>query len=302
MATLVRRAAPLMASTDGDAPRPAVLYLHGFVDYFFHPHVAEAFEARGYRFYALDLRGYGRSIERGVQEGGPNHVSELAVYTQDLDAAVAAIRAEGHRRIVVNAHSTGGLIGPLWAAERPGTVEAMVLNSPWLELNGNWFLRGPATALVDLVGRIRPTLKVSGMWPHYGEALHVDTGGEWDYALAWKPHLGFPVTAGWFRSVRRAHRRLKRGLGVGCPILVATSTKRGDNRHWHPEVITSDSVLNPAHMWAYAHCLGPDVEVRTFPGGAHDLALSPEPARSAYLDAALTWLDAVTAGHVPEEA
>lgn len=302
MATLVRRATPSARTSDDADPRPAVLYLHGFVDYFFHPHVAEAFEERGYRFYALDLRGYGRSIGRGAQEGGPNHVSDLAIYTQDLDAAVAAIRAEGHRRMVINAHSTGGLIGPLWAATRPGTVEAMVLNSPWLDLNGNWFLRGPVTALVHVIGRWCPTFKVSGLRPHYGEALHRDTGGEWDYSLVWKPHLGFPVTAGWLRSVRRAHRRVKRGLAVQCPVLVATSTTRGDNRHWHPEVITSDSVLDPADMWARAHRLGSDVEVRTFPGGAHDLALSPEPARSAYLTAALGWLDAVTARGPAREA
>ena len=55
MATLVRRRA--------DAPtRRAVLYLHGFVDYFFQTHLAEFFTDRGFDFYALDLRKYGRSL------------------------------------------------------------------------------------------------------------------------------------------------------------------------------------------------------------------------------------------------
>jgi alpha-beta hydrolase superfamily lysophospholipase len=296
VATLVRRA------PGGGAPdRPAVLHLHGFVDYFFHPHLADAFEARGYPFYALDLRGYGRSIGRGREEGGPNYVSDLAVYAQDLDAAVAAIRAEGHTRIALHAHSTGGLIGPLWARSRPGALVAMALNSPWLELNENWFLRGPVTRLLGVVGRIAPTVKVSGLWPFYGEALHAATGGEWDYELAWKPHLGFPVAAGWFRSVRRAHRRVKRGLDLPLPILVATSARRGPNRRWHPEVLTTDSVLNPAHMWALAPRLGPNVEICSIPGGAHDLALSPEPARTAYLDALLAWFDAATAHPQPTE-
>ena len=40
----------------------AVLYVHGFVDYFFQTHLAEFFTARGYDFYALDLRKYGRSL------------------------------------------------------------------------------------------------------------------------------------------------------------------------------------------------------------------------------------------------
>ena len=42
--------------------RRAVLYLHGFVDYFFQTHLAEFFTERGYDFYALDLRKYGRSL------------------------------------------------------------------------------------------------------------------------------------------------------------------------------------------------------------------------------------------------
>jgi len=49
VATLVRLPA-------GDAPRGAVLYVHGFVDFFFQRHMAERFAAEGYAFYALDLR------------------------------------------------------------------------------------------------------------------------------------------------------------------------------------------------------------------------------------------------------
>ena len=56
-ATLVRFAA-------GRAPSRAVLYLHGYVDYFFQTHMARWFVARGWSFYALDLRKYGRSLAR----------------------------------------------------------------------------------------------------------------------------------------------------------------------------------------------------------------------------------------------
>jgi alpha-beta hydrolase superfamily lysophospholipase len=289
IATLVRRR---HAGPAGTRAASAVLYVHGFVDYFFQTHLADAFEARGYRFYAVDLRGCGRSIGRGAVDGPPNFVRDLAVYAKDLDAAVAAIRAEGHRGLVLNAHSTGGLIGPLWADARPGWLTAMALNSPWLELNENWLMRGPVSAGVGVIGRFAPKLKVAGLWPYYGEALHRETGGEWDYDLAWKPHRGFPVAAGWFRSVRRAHHRVARGLNVTCPVLVLTSARRGPHRHCHPELLTSDSILNPAHMWERAPRLGPNVEVRVIPGGAHDLSLSPEPGRSAYLGALLEWLDA----------
>jgi hypothetical protein len=52
VATLVKR--PASAPTTR-----AVLYVHGFSDYFFHVHVAELFNELGYDFYALDLRKYG---------------------------------------------------------------------------------------------------------------------------------------------------------------------------------------------------------------------------------------------------
>src|SRR3970040_2254738 len=54
-ATLVRLRA-------GAAPRGAVLYVHGFVDYFFQRHMAERFVAEGCAFYALDLRKHGRAL------------------------------------------------------------------------------------------------------------------------------------------------------------------------------------------------------------------------------------------------
>lgn len=49
VATLVRRRA-------GGPTGRAVLYVHGYVDYFFQTHLADHFAARGWDFYGLDLR------------------------------------------------------------------------------------------------------------------------------------------------------------------------------------------------------------------------------------------------------
>ncbi|WP_265520179.1 alpha/beta hydrolase [Oerskovia flava] len=295
VATLVRRRVPDVGQ-DPLAGAPAVLYVHGFVDYFFQMHVAEAFESRGYRFYAVDLRGYGRSIGQGSREAlgspddGPNYVTDLGVYAQDLDAAVRAIRAEGHDDVVLLGHSTGGLIASLWTDARPGQVRALVLNSPWFDLNENWFTRVPGTWVLDALGRIAPRLVVGSLDPHWGRALHAQTGGEWDYDLAWKPHEGFPARAGWFRTIRRAHARIARGLDIDCPVLVLTSDRSGPSKHWHRDLLTTDSVLDVEHIRARAPGLGHDVTLATVDGGAHDLALSPEPARSRYLAEVLDWL------------
>ncbi|MFC8921064.1 alpha/beta hydrolase [Cellulosimicrobium sp. NPDC057127] len=299
VATLVRDAAAGSAPVGPGPGRPAVLYVHGFIDYFFQTHVAEAFAARGYPFYALDLRGYGRSIGRGTgapsrPDDDPNFVTDLAVYAQDLDAAARALRAEGHEHLVVLGHSTGGLVASLWADARPGRVSALVLNSPWFDLNRSWLYRGPVTQVVDVVGRVAPRLVVGHLDEHWARALHASTGGEWDFDLAWKPLEGFPVRAGFLRSVRRAHRRVAKGLAVDCPVLVLASARSGPAAGWHDALLTTDSVLDVEHIVSRAARLGDDVTVVAVEGGAHDLALSPEPARSTYLREVLDWLDART--------
>ncbi|MGP7961469.1 alpha/beta hydrolase [Sanguibacter sp. A247] len=277
--------------TRGPRRDRAILYIHGFVDYFFQAHVGEALADAGWDFYAVDLRHYGRSLRAGQTA---NLVDDLAVHAEDLDAALAVVRDdEAHTRIAVLGHSTGGLIASLWANARPGRVDAVVLNSPWLELNDTWFMRTIGTQGLRVIARVAPRAVVGSLAPHYGRALHTSTGGEWDYDLAWKPIEGFPVRARWISSVRRAHTRVARGLDLTCPVLVLSSDATGDHVNDHPGVLSTDSVLSVEHISALAPGLGDDVTYEQVPGGAHDLALSPEPARSHYLARVTAWLDEV---------
>ena len=278
VATLVRR------DPTGTSSRRAVLHVHGFADYFFQRHLGDAFAAAGWDFYALDLRDHGRSIRPARL---PNYTTDIAVYAQELDRAVALLRAD-HDVVVVHGHSAGGLVAPLWADGRPGAVDALVLDSPWLDHNGTRFERGPLTAILDVVGRVAPRLPVRSLPPHYGRALHA----AWDYDLAWKPHDGFPVRAGWVRSIRAGHRRVARGLGVAVPVLVLASDSSTPGTSAHDRLLTSDVIVDVRDIAARAGRLGPDVTLVRIPGGAHDLSLSPSPAREQYLSTVLDWLAA----------
>lgn len=285
VATLVQRAGP---------PRfgRAVLYIHGFVDYFFQTHLAARWEALGFAFYALDLRKYGRSL-RPYQT--PNFCTDLAVYDEELDAAAHIIRSDhGHDGLVVMGHSTGGLIASLWANRQrgKGVVQALVLNSPWFDLAGNWFLRGPITAAIDRVGTVAPKRSINGLDKHYGRSLHRSTGGEWDYRLDWKPIDGFPVVLGWLRAIRRGHAELGGGLAIDCPSLVCCSALSGPNNRAHDAILRTDSVLDVGQIAGRAHLLGPDVAIRRIADGIHDLTLSPEPARERFFAAMTEWVRA----------
>lgn len=284
VATLVHRA------DAGVRPR-AMLYLHGFVDYFFQDHHAQEWVDNGYDVYALDLRDYGRSIRPGRT---PNWITDLRDYDFEIDAAMAFMRAQGHETVVLNGHSTGGLIAVLYAHEHPGAVDSLVLNSPWFDLNSTWFDRVISTRVIDKLGVTHRATEVSHLGEAYGHSLHAGSGGEWDFDLAWKPHAGFPVLAGWLRAIRHGHARLAKGLAIVVPVLVATSGRSGDRKKpTAQELAGSDVVLDVQHMWKRAQLLGPRVRVLRVPGGRHDLTLSVRPVRERYSALLFSWLERV---------
>jgi len=271
--------------------RGAVFYVHGFIDYFFQDHVAGHFTGRGFDFYALDLRRYGRSLRPGDV---PYDIDDLATYYEELDAAVETIRADGHPQLVVLAHSTGGLITALWLHDcRPEIVDALVLNSPWLDLQKGWLTRTVGTWLVRAIGRLRPHLVLpETLSPAYGQSIHRDHHGEWIFDTRWKPIEAPPVRAGWFRAIRRGHARLHRGLDVRVPVLVMHSDRSLlDLAVWAPEAMSADTVLHVEQIARWAPSIGPNVTTVEISGGMHDLFLSAAPVRQHAFAVMDDWLD-----------
>src|SRR4051812_45150830 len=151
VATLVKRLTP-------GGSRRAVLYVHGFVDYFFQTHLADFYVERGFDFYALDLRKYGRSL---LPHQTPNFVRSLEEYFPELDEAVRIIRAD-HDVLLVNGHSTGGLITALWAdrVNGQGLVDGLFLNSPFFDINAPAAVRRVGAGLVRVLSGPRPLAKL----------------------------------------------------------------------------------------------------------------------------------------------
>ena len=76
-----------------------MLHVHGFADYFFQTGYAEWWNARGYDFYAIDLRKYGRSIR---EHQTPNYVDDLRDYFPEIDEAWARVAGrDGHDHVVL---------------------------------------------------------------------------------------------------------------------------------------------------------------------------------------------------------
>jgi len=311
-ATLVRR-----GERDPSANR-AVLLVHGFTDYFFHTELADHFASRGCAVYALDMNKCGRSWREGQT---PHFTTNLVRYDAELERALELMEADAgsdvaagadpRADVLIYAHSTGGLIVPLWLdrMRRRGDIArrriaGLVLNSPWLDLQGPALLRtAPAGLAISAVSRIRkkrvvrPPADTEG---GYGATLHKDYGGEFDYDLNWKPIGGFPVTFGWLHAIRRAQVKLHRGLDVGVPNLILRSD-RSVREVVDPakidEIQRGDAVLDVQQIARWAGCIGNRSTIVPIVDAKHDVFLSvPESRHAAYheLDKWLDWLLAET--------
>lgn len=289
-AVLVRRLV-----REGEQVSGAVLYVHGFSDYFFQVAMADFFAERGLAFYALDLRKCGRAR----QEGQTAHfVSDLALCDEELDAALDLIGTEHPGApVVASAHSTGGLMLPLWLRRRvdrglDAGVAGLVLNSPWFDLQGSDAQRGPITQALRVFGKVQPFRVLPLPLGVYGKTLHTSGTGEWDFDVALKPIDGFPVTVGWLNAVRRGHSRFHRGLELDVPALVLRSDATHFSQRYSDESDAADLVLDVTQIQRWAGCIGGETWVKPVPGARHDVFLSRQPAREAAYDAVDAWLRA----------
>jgi alpha-beta hydrolase superfamily lysophospholipase len=263
VATLVRLRA-------NEAPRGAVLYVHGFADYFFQRHMAERFAAEGYAFYALDLRKHGRSM-RPHQH--PNFCKSVSEYYADITRAIDEIGEP----VLLAGHSTGGLVCSLYAheGEARDALRALWLNSPFFD----WRLPSWKIAQLHIaaaMGRFYPFLKDERtLREEYVRSL-IDEG--WEFDLALKPPRGFGVYYGWLGAITDAHAKVRAGLDIKCPVLAMHSDE-------------GDIVLEWRHVAKWSRTLGAQVTVMAFPGAMHDLVLSRPHIREEVFRQLFAWAE-----------
>ncbi|MEV7973547.1 alpha/beta hydrolase [Cellulomonas sp. NPDC089187] len=277
VATLIRHTPP---SDEPLRPSRAVLYLHGWSDYFFQTGLAEFWSGQGVAFYALDLRKYGRSLR---PHQTPGYIDDLASYDEEIEAALAQIKADlgEPARVMLMGHSTGGLTASLWVHRNPGRVHGLVLNSPWLELQGSSVVRHISSPAVARLAKLQPKAPLPNIDPgFYARTVRQTDGGEWTYDELWRPTPSFPARAGWLAAVLAGHARVARGLDITVPVLMLASARSAISPWWNEDMRSADVVLDVESLVRRAVHLGPVVTVVRIDGGLHDLTLSPLPVRT----------------------
>lgn len=284
VATLVRKSAEHTTSK-------AVLYIHGFLDYFFQKDMALQFNQHGYDFYALDLRKYGRSL-RPHQRA--YHVKHLNDYDAEIEHALHIIWREGHQHVLLAGHSTGGLICSLYAARHAQhpLIKALWLNSPFYDFNLPKYKKKLLLPHMLKVAKIFPNLKIpSGFNALYASSLHQQFQGEWDFNLAWKKTRYPLIPLSFIRAIALAQQPIQRGLRLTMPTLVMHSSTSSQPKRWGEAAQTTDIILNVQDIAHHAAKLQGKVEIMAVDGALHDVILSKKPVREHAYQLLFTWLN-----------
>ena len=264
-----------------------VLYVHGWSDYFFQRRLARFWTDRGAHFFALDLRKYGRSL-RGGQT--PGYVEDLADYDLEI---VLALDEMGHglgdatpgsgRRLVLLGHSTGGLTLSLWADRHRGVADALILNSPWLELQLSAGVRKAVAPVVNFRAMQNPRdLALPQLdlgFYKRAQRMAADPREQADINAQWRPEQSLPVVTGWLSAILAGHARVAAGLQVSAPTCVLLSARSQFGMVWRDEMLRADTVLDVDLVARAALRLGDSVTIERIDGALHDVFLSEPLAR-----------------------
>ncbi|MGE8683659.1 MAG: alpha/beta hydrolase [Acinetobacter sp.] len=284
IATLVRKKASQPTSK-------AVLYIHGFIDYFFQTEMAEQFNQHGFDFYALDLRKYGRSI---LPHQKYYNVRDLSEYDAEIDQALKIIAAEGHDALLLCGHSTGGLTTTLYAAHHANhpLIKALWVNSPFYDFNMNPVKRALGIPQISKLAKKFPNLKFpSELNKWYTTSLHQDLKGEWNFNLDWKKTRYPMVYISFIRTIYEAQKEIHRGVKIDVPVLVMHSHQTQNPKKWGKAAQRSDVILGVKDIQKYAKKIQGDVTIQSIKNGLHDLVLSEKPARDQVYQQLFQWLN-----------
>jgi len=280
--------ATFISSKHNKKCRNSVLYLHGYIDYFFHPHVAEEFLKNDFDFYALDFRRYGRSL---LAHQKPNYCTNIEEYFEEITAALKMIK-ENNINIYILGHSTGGLVGSCYMnrGQEKDYVSGLILNSPFLEIAQPHWKTKLLYRFIKPLSIIFPNGSIEGgLSPTYAKSIHKNYKGTWDFNLDWKPIAGFPLYFKWFIAIVDAQRSLKKS-NIAVPVLILHSDKSLKTKKYIAQANMSDTVLDIEDMKQIGPKLAKNVKIIEIKDAVHDIFLSPKSIRVKAFKEMFSWL------------
>jgi alpha-beta hydrolase superfamily lysophospholipase len=283
--------AVLISSNFNVGKRKSVLYLHGYIDYFFHPHLGEKFITKNFDFYALDLRKYGRSL---LDHQHANYCKDIEEYFEEISIAIRRIQNTSHS-IYLLGHSTGGLIASSYMnnGKERNHIDGLILNSPFLDFNQTRVEKLMSYFVAKIMSKISVYSKINGMIsPVYGHSIHKDFYGEWDYNQDWKPIKGFPTYFKWVVAIAKAQKKLEQS-NITVPILILHSSDSIKISTFSQDAMSKDIILNIEDIKRVGIGLGDRVTLLRIENAQHDIFLSPKEVREVAFNKMFSWLSKI---------
>lgn len=270
--------------------RKSIIYIHGYIDYFFHPHVAEKFIENGFDFYALDLRKYGRSWLPHQKE---NYCKSITEYFEEITIAINQIYEKNPSPIYLLGHSTGGLTACNYAnfGQEKNKISGLILNSPFLDFYDSEFRKHITLATCNLFTLLSDFSYVKNrLSPVYVKSIHKDFKGEWNFNLEWKYTKGFPTYFKWILAAYDAHERLRKFSNLQIPVLVMHSSGSAKLFTFSEEAMRKDIVLDVEDIKKRGAKLGSKVTLLEVKDAIHDIFLSRKEVREKAFEGMFEWL------------
>ncbi|MFV2055108.1 MAG: alpha/beta hydrolase [Thiohalomonadales bacterium] len=265
----------------------AVLYIHGYMDYFFQNHLAAYFINLGISFYAIELRKYGSSLKKHQHD---NFCKNITEYDEEISVVLNKIKQDGHCNIIVNGHSTGGLIAThyLLHGEHGHLISGIILNSPFLEFNISTFQKTILPMVIPLAHWF-PFLKFTKLPSFYTESLHQDYKGRWNFNLKYKPIPSFITYLGWVRAILKAQKAVQNRTIENIPCIIFHSDKSCFETSWDKLMLSSDAVLNIEDIIFFGRKIYPNADIIELKDAVHDVVLSSDDVIEDYFTQLSQW-------------
>ena len=284
--------ATLIKSLRNNSEHHSILYIHGFFDYFFHPHLAEFFLESNYNFYALDLRKCGRSL---LPHQHSNYCKDISEYFEEIDKAIEIISNSYNLKIILLGHSQGGLICSAYLnfGRNKDKISALVLNSPFFDFNEPSIVKTVLPFFSKVISSLFPFAKIRDKsLPVYAKSLHKDHHGEWDFNPEWKSvDKGYPIYFSWLNAISEGFNLIKYHSKIAIPVLVLHSSRSRKYRVWNHNLLKVDGVLNIENIDRISRRLGNDVTIISVSNGMHDIFLSSKEVRTHAFKQMNDWLN-----------
>jgi alpha-beta hydrolase superfamily lysophospholipase len=274
----------------------AVLYIHGFNDYFFQDFLAEKYNQNGFDFYALELRKYGHSK---LNHQHFFYVRNIKEYYEEITHSINLLIGKGYKKISLMGHSMGGLVATMYAheGELKNNIHSLMLNGPFFNFPVPPLLKNIISKIASIMSKVFPysydKLVKDVLGGLYMQSLHSAFKGEWDYIVSIKQG-DVKIYYAWVLAILEAHKIVQNGLNINVPILVMHSNKSYFPKKWTDEIKERDIILDVEDMKKFGSGLGNKVELMEIKNGVHDLFLSKLEVREEAMTKSIDWLKKVS--------